>query len=129
MSKELCRDILALDPGIRFAGIVSRKGEMLTYEYRSDVRPLLTDNEANLSTLQSIARVITRETFESKLGKAMYSITVYEKVKRATVPLHNANKDVLVLSFDIAARPGPIITKKILPMLKIAFSAEHAEDE
>ncbi len=128
MSNELCRSIVDLDPGIRFAGIVSRTGEMKFFAYRNDVKPLLTDDEANLSTLQSIARVITRETFENKLGKALYSITVYENVKRATIPMQNADKDILALSFDTTARPGPIITKKILPLLKIAIGSKNIED-
>ncbi|NOJ28092.1 MAG: hypothetical protein DA330_08805 [Nitrososphaera sp.] len=101
---------------------------MKFFAYRNDVKPLLTDDEANLSTLQSIARVITRETFENKLGKALYSITVYENVKRATIPMQNADKDILALSFDTTARPGPIITKKILPLLKIAIGSKHIED-
>lgn len=48
-------------------------------------------------------------------------ITTYEKVKRATIPLHNDKKMLLLVSFDIIARPRPIIRKKILPLIEEKF--------
>lgn len=117
MSSEFCRQVLDLDPGIRFAGTTEKNDPLSASRYRRDVVPMLDPSSLELSAVQSSIRFNTRENFEHELGKALYTITTYEKVKRATVPLYDDKKRLLLVSFDITARPGPIIRKKILPLI------------
>jgi hypothetical protein len=42
----------------------------------------------------------TRRLMEAKLGKTIYSITFYEKVKRAVIPIGKDGDFVLMVSFD-----------------------------
>ena len=39
--------------------------------------------------IQSVLRMNTRKDFESKLGKPIYSFTIYQKIKRVTITLEN----------------------------------------
>ncbi|MEP0826150.1 MAG: hypothetical protein HRF40_11755 [Nitrososphaera sp.] len=110
-----------MDGGVRFAGIADYQGNILATKYRKDVEksPLLTEDELMLSMSQSLLRMGTRKTSERSLGRPLYSITTYEKVKRATIPIvYDGNDYLLMISLDLAARPGPLITKKILPLVK-----------
>ena len=53
---------------------------------------------------------------EQKLGRTVYAFAMYEKVKRATIPIKD--NGILMLSFDIGADHEPIIVDKIVPRLK-----------
>ena len=116
MRKILCEQILELDKTIRFVGIANLEGKLIAQEYRKGLRSLLTKEESELSAMQSIIRMGTRKVFEGKLGKTIYAFALYEKVKRATIPLDNAN--ILMISFDIEANHESIILGKILPHIR-----------
>jgi hypothetical protein len=55
---------------------------------------------------------------EAKLGKTIYSITLYGKVKRAVIPIGKHGDFVLMVSFDNeAADHDSIIRNKIMPLV------------
>jgi hypothetical protein len=114
--QDLCKQILELDKTIRFAGIASIQGKLIAQEYRSGLRSLLTKEESELSVIQSIIRMGTRKTLEEKVGKTIYAFALYEKVKRATIPLDNAS--ILMISFNVEANHEYIILNKILPLIR-----------
>ncbi|AFU57712.1 MAG: hypothetical protein QXX64_05260 [Nitrososphaera sp.] len=113
-----------MDTKIRFAGIASLDGKILAAEYRQDIiiqKPLLTLQESELSMMQSLMRMSIRRTLEGKLGRTVYATAVYEKVKRATIPLFNEeekNDSYLMVSFEREANHEAIINEKILPFLE-----------
>ena len=53
---------------------------------------------------------------EAKLGKTIYSITFYEKVKRAVIPIGKDGDFILMVSFDNEADYDSIIRNKIMPL-------------
>jgi hypothetical protein len=114
----LCGEILALDDKIRFAGIATRFGKVVASIYRGGLDPLLTRQESELSVTQSIIRMGTRQTLEQKLGKTIYAFAMYEKIKRATIPMHDADGHILMVSFDIEADHERLILQKILPLVR-----------
>jgi hypothetical protein len=116
VSKILCKQILGLDKTIRYVGIANMEGKMIAQGYRKGLRSLLTIEESELSAMQSIFRMGTRKVFEGKLGKTIYAFALYEKVKRATIPLDNEN--ILMISFDMEANHEFIILSKILPHIR-----------
>ncbi|MGI0038470.1 MAG: hypothetical protein ACREAO_01540 [Nitrososphaera sp.] len=116
MTKELCKNIVGIDKGIRFAGMADRMGKLVAFAYRQGLQPLLTKEESELSVMQSLLRMGMRKTMEDRLGRTVYAFALYEKVKRATLPLDDGA--ILLLSFDIEANHEPIILLKILPLLK-----------
>lgn len=120
--KQLCQNILQKDNAIRFVGVVTVEGNIMAAEYRKGLTPLLTQKESELSIMQSVIKANIRTTLESKLGKTIYSFTEYQKIKRASFVMYNAEslkcESILLLSFDREADHNSIIENKIRPLLK-----------
>ena len=114
---SLCSRILESDKTIRFVGISNKMGNQIISRYRSGLTPLLTPQEIEMYALQSVLRMNTRKDYESKLGKPIYSFTLYQKLKRVTITLENKEYPILLASFDIEADHENIIVNKILPLI------------
>ena len=115
---DICKKIIELDDTIRFVGIPNKFGKQIVVEYRKGLDPLLTDSESELYAIETVIRMNTRKDFELKLGKPVYSFTLYEKLKRVTIPLDNKDYPILMVSFDIDADHEAIILKDIIPFVK-----------
>jgi hypothetical protein len=109
---------LGLDESIRFVGFATITGAILAIKYRANLRPLLTREETASSIKYSIWRVESRRVLEEKLGKTLYVIATYEKVKRATIPVGQEGQSILVISFDSDCDAESIIRNKILTIIK-----------
>jgi hypothetical protein len=101
---SLCKQILEADSSIRFVGIANKFGTKIASEYRKGLAPLLTEGQSQLSAIESAIRMNTRigeNDVESKLGKPIYSFTLYDKkIKRATFMLDNEDYPILMISLD-----------------------------
>ena len=115
--QSLCNDILESDRSLRFIGISDKMGKQVISSYRAGLNPLLTPHEIEMNAIESVLRMKTRKDFESKLGKPKYTFTLYQKLKRVTVPLENDEFPILMASFDLEADHDNIITDKILPLI------------
>ncbi|WP_415280898.1 hypothetical protein [Candidatus Nitrososphaera sp. FF02] len=120
VAQDFCKEILALDRGIRFAGIADMMAEVVYSKYRSGIIPLLGEKEVKIAILQSAIRVGTRGNHEPKLGETVYSFTLYRKVKRATIPIRKGDRitHMLMVSFDVEVDHEPLIVKKIIPLME-----------
>ena len=121
---ELVEQIVALDGRVRFAGITNMLGRIVASDYRKGMVPLLTVAETEQSMPQSILKNSLQPVFEEKLGRALYSITIYESVKRAMIPLYDQYgnvRSILIVSFDSEATSSDvqsIIVERILPLVR-----------
>src|SRR5919198_6735319 len=84
---EFCEAILEKDSSIRFAGLANKYGKLIGAAYRKALEPLMNPEETEHYTIQTVLRASTRETFQSKIGKQLFAIAVYEKLIRATIPI------------------------------------------
>jgi hypothetical protein len=112
MLHDICRHILEFDISIRFAGFANNMGTVIAAQHREALmsvekareQSLLTKDELELSAVESVLRMVTRKGMMPKLGKPIYSFTLYEKVRRATILLENNNNTdcppILMVSFD-----------------------------
>jgi hypothetical protein len=114
---SLCSRIIESDRAIRFVGISNKMGNQIISRYRAGLTPLLTPKEIEMYAIQSVLRMNSRKDYESKLGKPIYSFTLYQKLKRVTVTLENKEYPILLASFDIEADHDNIIVNKLLPMI------------
>jgi len=105
--ERLCKDILNLDPKIRFAGICDETGQTKYGGQREGVRNLLSPEETKKSNLQALARWGLRNVLAPKIGKGRYSMAEYEKIKRITAPLENYH--LLLVTTEVEADHGRII--------------------
>jgi hypothetical protein len=114
---SLCSKIIESDKTIRFVGISNKMGNQIISRYRNGLTPLLTPSEIEMYAMQTVLRMNTRKDFELKLGKPIYSFTLYQKVKRVTITLENKEYPILMASFDLEADHDNIIVNKILPLI------------
>ena len=115
--EDVCQNIIDLDKTIRFAGITNMRRTIVSAKYRPGLVPLLTQQETIESVEQSVLRMSTRRLMEAKLGKILYSITFYEKVKRAVLLIGKNGDFILIVSFDNEADHDSIIHNKIIPLI------------
>ena len=116
--RRLCSQILGSDSSVRFVGIPNKMGRQIVSTFRNGLTLLLTQQEIEMFAIESVLRMNTRKDFESKLGKPIYSFTLYEKVKRATITLESKEYPILMVSFDIQVDHDYIITDKIMPIIR-----------
>jgi hypothetical protein len=90
---------------------------IVSSKYRAGLVSLLTQGETLESVEHSISRMGTRRLMEAKLGKTTYSITLYDRVKRAVIPIGKGSDFVLMVSFDNEADYDSIIRNKIMPLV------------
>jgi hypothetical protein len=112
---KLCKDILNLDPTIRFAGICDETGEIKYGGQREGIKNLLSSEETKRSNLQALARWGLRNSLSPKIGKGRYAMAEYEKIKRITVPLENYH--LLLVTTELETDHGKVIDN-ILKLLQ-----------
>ena len=115
--EDVCQSIIDLDKAIRFACIANMRRTIVSAKYRAGLIPLLTQEETIESLEHSVLRMSTRRIMEAKLGKTIYSITFYEKVKRAVIPIGKDGDFIIMVSFDNEAEHDTIIRNKIMPLI------------
>ena len=121
---NLCIEIQQLDNSIRFVGIANNLGSLVATAYRAGLTPLMDKQETSHYAIQTVLRAATREDFESKIGRLVYSIGKYERLIRATMPIRLSGKEdesksyYLLLSFDLNSNVISVIENKIMPFIK-----------
>jgi hypothetical protein len=135
--QDICNHILEIDDSIRFAGFANNMGTVIAAQHREALmsvekekeHSLLTKNELELSAIESVLRMVTRKDMMPKLGKPIYSFTLYEKVRRATILLETDNNSdrphILMVSFDnnwVGTYQESIILNGILPLVSYYLS-------
>ena len=104
---KLCKEILDLDPKIRFAGVCDDTGETKFGGQREGIKNLLSPEETKRSNLQALARWALRNSLSPKVGKGKYAMAEYEKVKRITIPLDNGH--LLLITTEVNADHSRLI--------------------
>jgi len=117
---SFCQKVLVKDQSIRFVGIADRLGHLITTTYRKNLIPLMDKGETERYSVQTVLRAAMRESFEEKIGKLVFSVGIYQKLIRATIPIiaSRQNKFYVLLSFDVGSEPNSIIVNKILPEIE-----------
>src|SRR5918912_151804 len=116
---NLCKEILNIDPKIRFAGICDDSGEIRFGGQREGITNLLSPEETKRSNLQALARWSLRNSLSVKIGKGKYAMAEYEKIKRITIPLENDH--LLLVTTEVEADHRTIINN----VLKLV---QHSSD-
>src|SRR5437763_4364443 len=112
---KLSKDILNLDPKVRFAGICDDTGEIKYGGQREGIKNLLSTDETKKSNLQALARWGLRNSLAPKIGKGRYAMAEYEKIKRITIPLENDH--LLLITTEVDGAHDNIINR-VLKMLQ-----------
>jgi hypothetical protein len=147
-SEEFSKSILALDPTIRFAGLIERSGHLFAGGMREGADTQLKGKDSDLSFLQSAHIIFLRERFSEELGPLKYVLYDYDKVKMFNMPVKeyilvfsaesNVNAEDLVSKVTLHVEsvqqelelhpPSNIINKEKRQTLKNLYESGYEED-
>ena len=94
---EACQKMLSI-PGIRFVGIVSQMGRLVSGGFKYGVKPLTDDEQRRILFMQLVLEVNMRRELDDVLGPVKYIAAKRGKVRKITIPL---NKRILVISAEL----------------------------
>jgi hypothetical protein len=107
-AEEFAKNILTIDPKIRFAGLIERSGYLFAGGFREGVNHYLKRSNAELSLSQSAHIVYLRERFLTELGNLKYIVYYYDKVKLFSMPV---KQHILVFSTESTASTEDVASK------------------
>ena len=105
---KICKDILDLDPKVRFAGICNDTGDTIYGGMREGITSHLSPDETRQSNRLAIGRWGLRNALSPKTGRPKYAMAEYEKIKRATLPI---NDYLLLITMEVEADHTRIIAQ------------------
>ena len=85
--EKLLNIIMDLDENVRFAGICNMEGHLELKKQREGVEPLLSPSETDETLQNAVSSWKSRMKHYDKTGKGLYTLAVYEKLRRVTIPL------------------------------------------
>ena len=78
-NSEICDLISKISPYIRFVGIISKTGELLSYFRRDDITPLLDQKRTMYQFAQIAIKTELEEQFDEQLGETEF---IWEERKK-----------------------------------------------
>jgi hypothetical protein len=113
--QKLCDAIFALNPNIRFAGVVNNMGTLVAGGMRQNVKSMEDKGDSSKLYLESALRSEMRKDFDTEFGKTIYSFSEREKIKIASFPLQNDN--LLRVSIEKQEQSHEKIIENILKII------------
>ena len=110
---DLCNDIFALSPKIRFVGVINKMGKLVAGGMRDGVNPLENKADSSKLFLGFALRSEMRKDFDAEFGKTIYSFSERDRIKLASFPL---NDHILRISMEKEEHHFTII-ENILKMI------------
>ncbi len=88
-----CLEFLNISENIRYVGILNRFGRTIAGRLRKEIQPLLSPDQARDEHFIESVRQQLRNSFNTSIGKTLFSITKNEFVILLLIP--SENQDVL----------------------------------
>ncbi len=109
--EKFCSDILAADPKIRFATVYDEWASKQAGGIREGVENLLTERRENELVNLSVMDWKSRKEMSKWLGKTIYTLAEYDKVKRFSFYL--GDDFLLLVSAEKDADTNNVVEKVI----------------
>lgn len=116
-AEQFVKNVLSLDPEIRFAGVMEKSGHLYANVRRDGAEEYLKGRGPEISFAQSAYIVDLRKMFTQELGSLKSIAYGYDKVKLISIPV---KEHVLVISTEVKANTDELIEK----VLKYVMSVE-----
>ena len=117
-AEQFSKNVLALDPTIRFAGVMEKSGHLYAGSQREGTEEQLKGRNPEISYTQSAYIVDLRKMFTPELGKLDTVAYMYDKVKLINFPVKD---HLLVITAEAAAKVDDLCEK----ILKYITSVEN----
>ena len=122
--QKLCDAIFALNPNIRFAGVVNNMGTLVAGGMRQSVKSMEDKGDSSKLYLESALRSEMRKDFDKEFGKTIYSFSERENIKVASFPLRNDN--LLRVSIEKQEQSHEKIIQSILKIINDLTSQDSS---
>ena len=96
--EQLLNMLMDFNESIRFAAVCDSKGEILWNSQRAGIQNIIPMADTKKTLQRAIGAWQERSQVADKVGRGLYVIAAYEKIKRITIPLGNGN--LLFISID-----------------------------
>jgi hypothetical protein len=117
-AEQFSKNVLDLDPMIRFAGVMEKSGHLYAGSQREGTEEHLKGRNPEISYTQTAYIVDLRKMFTSELGKLKTVAYMYDKVNLISVPVKD---HLLVVSSEAEAKVDDLCEK----ILKYVSSVEN----
>jgi hypothetical protein len=107
--KQHYADIINIDRNIRLVTICDSDGNIMYSRHRQGVQNLLTPEESKKSLELAMNAWKLRSQLSHKIGKGMYVLAEYEKIKRITMPF--GNDLLLYVTTEVEANHSNILDR------------------
>jgi len=96
--EQLLNMLMDFNESIRFAAVCDSKGEILWNSQRAGIQKIIPMADTKKTLQRALGAWQERSQVADKVGRGLYVIAAYEKIKRITIPLGNGN--LLFISID-----------------------------
>jgi hypothetical protein len=96
--EKLLNMLMDFNESIRFAAICDKDGEILWQSQRNGIKNIISFEDTKKTLKRALNAWQERSAITDKVGRGLYVIAAYEKIKRITIPLENNN--LLFISVD-----------------------------
>lgn len=107
-AEQFAKNVLSLDPEIRFAGVMEKSGHLYASVRRDGTEEYLKGRSPEISLAQSAYVVDLRKMFTQELGNLRSIAYDYDKVKLISMPV---KEHVLVISTEPRTNTDQLIEK------------------
>lgn len=117
--EEICRDVMALDPGIRSAMIINERGHVKAGGMKPGLQPLEKQKKDEMIFTEIALRVRMRRSFDSEFGRVLFSMSYREKVIIMSFPLLNNELMLVSMEKDVDFQNTPFrIRERLEPLVR-----------
>lgn len=83
--------LMDFNESIRFTAVCNSKGEILWNSQRAGIRNIIPLADTKKTLQRAVNAWQERSKVTDKVGRGLYVIAAYEKIKRITIPLENGH--------------------------------------
>lgn len=113
--ETLTKKIIEMDENIRYAAVSNMEGGILASTSQENTDLLLSPEDTKETLRHAVSAWKSRMKHYDKIGEGLYTLAVYEKLRRATIPLPSGN--LLLVTIDNSGGQKQIIDR-ILNVVK-----------
>ncbi len=95
--EKICKNVMELDPKIRFAGIINEKGRLFAGGMRDGLKSLEDSRDDEMLYMELVLRAKMRREFDKVLGPVQFAMSYREKIIIMSFPVKD---NVLLLSAE-----------------------------
>ncbi|MDH3501781.1 MAG: hypothetical protein OEL69_04655 [Nitrosopumilus sp.] len=99
--EKLLNMLMDFNSSIRFAAVCNSKGDILWHSQRTGIKNIIPLADTKKTLQRAVSAWQERSKITDIVGRGLYVIAAYEKIKRITIPLDAGN----LLFISIANEP------------------------